>query len=236
MAIDILSAGIGLVSGVLATVFVREIAFRRVQNEEHSKLTAAWSLAEKGGRPVKLSAESLGDGVEVPPGSQVIVGRGTHVPEAVARRCEVRVSDRIQSNFAFATDRALVFARAPKPGTLAVWTYEDQVLQRLALEWDHVWATGEPLAPRATVTALKDLTGQTVEVVGSVADVAERDGVQYLRLIEQGFTATVATRSPVRAGKGSTIRAVGLVERALGGKEPVVRASKVEALRAPTFG
>jgi hypothetical protein len=231
MALDVLSAGLGLAVGVLATVFVREIVFRSVQNEEHSKLTAHWSLGEHGGKPVKLVAEALGD-VEVPHGSQVLVGRGSPVPEPVARRCEVRVSDRIQSNFALADGRALVFAGAVRPQTLAVWTYEDQVLQRLAVEWDHAWAASEPRAPRASVTALKDLTGQTVEVVGSVSDVATKDGVQYFRLLENGFTATVATTMPVPAGKGSHIRAVGVVERALLGREPVLRAQRVEALRA----
>lgn len=234
MAFDILSAFVGLAVGVLATVFVRELVFRKVQNQEHSKLTQHWSLAERGGRPVKLVAEALGD-VEVPPGSQVLVGRGVSVPSAVAQRCEVRVSARIHNNFALADGRALVFASAVRPGTLAVWTYEEQVLQRLAVEWDHAWRDSEPLAARATVANLKDLTGQTVEVVGSVADVAEKDGLQYLRLMEHGVTATVATRTPVRAGKGSVVRAVGVVERALTGREPVVRAQTVEALRAPTM-
>ena len=231
MPLDIFSAGLGLVVGVLATVFVRELVFRRVQNEEHSKLTAHWSLAETGGKPVKLVADSLGD-VEVPPGSQVLVGRGSYVPEQVAKRCEVRVSDRLQSSFALENGRALVFAGAVRPGTLAVWSYEDQVLQRLAMEWDHAWPHGEPRAHRATVTNLKDLTGQTVEVVGSVSDVAEKGGVHYLRLIENGFTATVASTAPVSAGKGSTIRAVGVVERATMSKEPVLRASMVEVARA----
>lgn len=234
MAFDILSAGVGLVVGIIATVFVRELVFRKVQNTEHSKLTHHWSLAERGGRPVKLVAEELGD-VEVPPGSQVVVGRGAHVPPAVAQRCEVRVSDRIKNNFALADGRALVFASAVRPSTLAVWTYEDQVLQRLAREWDHAWQHSEPLATRAGVAALRDLTGHTVEVVASVSDVAEKDGVQFLRLIENGVTATVATRTPVRAGKGSVVRAVGVVDRALGGKEPVLRAQTVEALRAPTM-
>jgi hypothetical protein len=235
MPFDIVSAGVGLGVGVLATVFVREIAFRRVQNGEHSKLTAHWSLAEKGGRPVKLVAESLGD-VEVPPGSQVLLGRGSSVPPAVAKRCEVRVTDRVPGNFALADGRALVFASPVRPQALAVWTYEEQVLQRLAVEWDHLWAHAEPAATRAAVTALKDLTGQTVEVVGSVSDVATKDGVTFLRLNEHGFTATIATRETIRAGKGSVVRAVGVVDRALAGNEPVLRATRVESLRGPTWG
>lgn len=236
MAFDILSAGIGLVAGILATLFVREIAFKTIQNQEHSKLTVHWSLAERGGRAVKLVAAVLGD-VEVPPGSMVVVPRGALVPDAVAKRCEVRVSDAIQSSFALADGRALVFSGPVKLGSPAVWTYEDQVLQRLALEWDHAWQHSEALAPRASVPSLKDLTGRTVEVVGSVTDVAEKDGVQFLRLVENGFTATISTNTPLRgAGKGSVVRAVGVVDRALTGKEPVVRASKVEALRGATFG
>jgi hypothetical protein len=236
MILDPLSIGVGLVVGVLVTLFVREIAFRHVLNDEHSKLTAHWSLAESGGHPVKLSAERLSAGVEVPPGSRVLVGRGSAVPPEVAKRCEVRVSDRIQSNFALADGRAIVFASAVRPQALGVWTYEDQVLQRLALEWDHAWQHAEPMVPRASVTSLKDLTGQTVEVVASVTDVAEKGGVQYLRLIENGFTATVANHEPIQAGKGSTVRVLGTVDRALSGKEPVLRAQKVEALRGATFG
>jgi hypothetical protein len=235
MDFDILSALLGLVVGVLVTVFVRELVFTKIQNQEHSKITGHWSLSENGARPVKLCAESLGD-VDVPPGSQVLVGRGSHVGAELERRCEVRVSDRIQSSFALADGKAIVYSSGTvKPGTLAVWTYEDQVLQRLALEWDHAWQASEPRVPRATVTSLKDLTGQTVEVIGSVSDVAEKGGVHYVRLIENGFTATVASSTPVHATKGSVVRAIGTVDRALAGKEPVVRASKVEQLRAGTF-
>lgn len=230
MPLDVLSAGIGLGMGVLATLFVRELAFRRVQNDEHSKLTSHWSLAERAGKPVKLSCEALGD-VEVPPGSQVLVGRQGHVPPEVAQRCEVRVSERVASNFALADGRALVFAGAPRPGTLAVWTFEDQVMQRLGLEWEQAWRASEPLVPRATVTGLRELTGHTVEVVASVSDVAEKAGVHYLRLLENGFTATVASKEPVDASKGSVVRVLGTVERALVGQEPVLRALKVEPLR-----
>jgi hypothetical protein len=233
MLLDPFSAALGLGIGVLVTIFVREIAFKHIQNEEHSKLTAHWSLGDaRGGKPVKLCTERLAD-VEVPPGSQVLVGRGTPVPEGIARRCEVRVTDRIHSNFALADGRALVFASTVKPGALAVWTYEDQVLQRLGLEWDQAWRAAEPSVPRASVTSLKDLTGRTVEVIGSVSDVAEKAGVHYVRLIENGFTATVASQTPVGAQKGNVVRAIGTVERALAGKEPVVRAIKVETVRAP---
>lgn len=230
MALDLLSVGIGFVVGALAAIFVRELAERRIQNVEHSKLTAHWSIADTRGKPVKLCAEAIGD-VEVPPGSQVLVARGGSVPPQVAKRCEVRVSDRVQSNFMLADGRALVFAASPKPGALAVWTYEEQVLQRLGLEWDHAWRDSEPMVPRATVTDLRSLTGRTVEVVGSVSDVAEKGGIHYLRLLENGFTATVASATPVRAQKGSVVRAVGTVERALLGQEPVLQAVKVEPLR-----
>lgn len=231
MLFDPLSAGLGLGIGVLVTIFVREIAFKRIQNQEHSKLTAHWSLGEAGGRAIKVCAETLGD-IEVPAGSQVLVGRGGNVPADVAKRCEVRVSDKLQNNFALADGRALVFASTVKPGSLAIWTFEEQVLQRLGLEWDHAWRASEPLVPRATVTSLKDLTGKTVEVVASVSDVAEKAGVHYVRLIENGFTATIASASPIAAAKGSVVRAIGTVEKALVGHEPVLRAVKVETLRA----
>jgi hypothetical protein len=235
MAIEIVSTGIGLGVGVLATVFVREIAFRKIQNEEHSKLTSHWSIAESGGGPVKLCAEHLGN-VEVPPGSKVLVGRGTKsVPAAIAARSEIRVSGSIQSNFALAKDKALVFAGAVKEGTLAVWTYEDQVLQRLAYEWDHAWRDSEPLVGRASVTSLKDHVGQTVEIVGSVSDVAQKNGLHYARVIENGVTATIASATPIAAGKGSVVRAIGVVDHAPAGKEPILRAEKVESLRHATF-
>jgi hypothetical protein len=233
MALDLVSAGIGLGVGVLATVFVRELVFRTVQNTEHTKLTAHWSLTEDhGSRPVKLCAEQLSS-IEVPPGSQVLVGRGTPVAPEVRQRCEVRVTDRIQSNFALGEDRALVFASGVKPGALAVWTFEDQVLQRLALEWEQAWRQSEPLVPRASITELRGLLGQTVEVVGSVSDLAERGGMHYVRLIDNGFTATVASPTPLDAAKGSTVRVLGTVDRAVMGKEPVLRAQKLERVTGP---
>ncbi|HEV8361258.1 MAG TPA: hypothetical protein VGR28_12470 [Candidatus Thermoplasmatota archaeon] len=227
--IDLLSAGLGLGVGVLATLFVRELAYRKIQNVEHSKLTHHWSLSETGHGAVRLCTERL-DFADVPPGSQVLVGRGTQVPAEVAKRCEVRVSDRIQSNFALAQDKALVFASTVRPGALAIWTYEVQVLQSLDAEWERAWRASEPSVPRASVTSLPHMTGRTVEVVGSVSDVAEKGGVHYVRLMENGFTATVATSSPVAAQKGSVVRAIGTVEKALVGREPVIRAVKVEAV------
>lgn len=235
MEFDLLSAGIGLTVGVLATVFVRELVTRNVQNQEATKLTAHWSLAEhNGARPVKLCAEHVG-AIDVPPGSQVLVGRGASasVPAEVRQRCEVRVSDRIQSSFALGDDRALVFATAVRPGALAVWTFEEQVLQRLSTEWAHAWHDSEPLVPHAALTDLRDRVGQSVELVASVSDVAEKNGVHYMRLLDNGFTATVASEAPFEAPKGSTVRVVGTVDRALMGKEPVVRALKVERVLAP---
>ncbi|MCA1812569.1 MAG: hypothetical protein LC624_01300 [Halobacteriales archaeon] len=231
MIIDPVSTGIGLVIGVLVTVFVRELVFKTVQNEEHTKLTAHWSLSEhSGGKPVKLCTEHIG-AIGVPAGSQLLVSRDTRVPEDLRKRCEVRVSARIQSNFALGDDRALVFASAVRPGALAVWTFEEQVLQRLSDEWARAWADSEPMVAQVELSGLRELMGQTVEVHGSVSDVAEKGGVHYLRLLDgHGFLATVASDAPISAAKGSMVRVIGTVDRSLVGKEPILRAVKVERL------
>lgn len=229
MAFDPLSAGIGLGVGVLAALFVRELSERRIRNQERSKLTAQWSLADLGGGPARLCTPTLGS-LDVPPGSQVLVARGAAVPPEVARRCEVRVAAGLGLSFALAGERAILFPGAARAGALALWTREEPILERLAAEWRAAWERSEPLVPRVRVAELAAHLGEDVEVVATVSDVAERDGVKYLRLLDAGYTATLASPGPAAVAKGGAVRAVGRVERVAGGREPVLRASRVEPL------
>jgi len=229
MPLDPVSAGLGLGLGVLATVFVYELGVRKVQNREHAKMTREWSLVEGGGHPVRLAGAALGD-LALPPGSKVLVQRGAFVPRTISDTCQVREVSEVPGNFALLQNSALVFAATPATGAPALWSYEEQVMERLHESFDRAWARGEPIVPLAPVDALARFEGQMVAVQGNVREVADKGGIQYLRLMEKGVPATVASEHRVSARNGTLIRAVGRVERAPVGGEAILRATKVEAI------
>lgn len=234
MPIDLLSIFLGFVVGSAAVAIAWNLTQKPVRNPETTRLTAVWSLrdvAGQGARPVLL-AESI-EGVQVPPGSKVVVPRGRidSVPPEVLATCEVRMHADVRVNACVGKDRALLFSGRITPRSYAVFTMDDNTVRQLQGDFERMWKESTPYVEQVPLKDLGSKAGRFVDVTGQAIDVMEFRGRKMLRLTDgKVAVGVVAAHADVGAYPGTHVRVVGKMHKESG--YAYVEADKVEVLAA----
>lgn len=141
MSQEIAQIGIGFALGVLVTIIVVELGFRKISpRQETSRLTTIWSLDEiKGLSPVRIVAEEIRD-VSVPPNSTLVLKSADGLEGR--RDLKIRINKAVNTNFAFCGDRALIFTKGISPKVPVVWTVNPTMLSFLRSEFTRLWKEG----------------------------------------------------------------------------------------------
>jgi hypothetical protein len=206
MPVDLLWLSVGFVVGVAATAFALEVALRGVRNDERASLSKDWSLDELDGDegPPRIVTTSL-DGVRVPDGARVLVGPGARLPASLAQRCEIRLHDEADGNFAVGNGKALLCTGPVEVGTLALETVHPALVSRLESSFDSLWVQGEPYKEPVEPDQIDDKEGSLVEVSGRVEEVLASGDKALLRMAGEDTrghgNVLVPSNLPVEEGK-----------------------------------
>ncbi len=138
---DIVSLIIGFAIGVVVVGLAIEIGIKKTsQVPPASKHTKSWNISEISNP--RIMAEYLSD-VELPKDSKIIVK--TYKNKEALNGLDVKEHKGIKGNFILGDDRALILAGPIKKDELGFWTVEKDIVQKLNLEFNEMWAEGSRL-------------------------------------------------------------------------------------------
>lgn len=222
---DVLSTFIGFIVGVVAAGIAVELGLKKwFSAPDSSKLTTIWSLTEL--HAPEVVATSLHPGVEVPANARIVCA-GDLPPSKkglnVRRNAESKGSFAIDSRRA----RALLFLGGIEKGSLALWTVDERMIERLRAEFNRLWTRSTDYVERASVAEIASKANVTVETRGIVQDVIPYKGKYMLRLTDRGDAVGVLVDNDLQV-RGQKVLVKGIVRTSSSGY-PMVEALEVKA-------
>src|SRR5687767_7362885 len=221
---DVLSTLIGFIIGIVAAGFAVELGLKKLfAPPDNSKLTTVWSLTEL--TAPHIVATSLEAGVEVPKTARVVAS--SKMPPAKGG-FELRRNAQAKGSFALDSQnpRALLFLGGIAPGSLALWTVDEKLIERLRAEFNRLWTRSTDYVERTTLAEIPSKPNAVVETSGMVQDILPYKGQFMMRLAEEGEAVGVIVdrELPVR---GHRVTVKGVV-RASSSGYPLVEAVEVK--------
>lgn len=134
---DLLSAGIGALVGIVVVLLMVELGMKKILPwAETSRLTSVWDLNDlKGTKPLMVVAENI-EGLALPRDSLVVVKE----EKALPRGMRAGANPRVNSNFVVGEDRALIFTSSLRPNVPVIWTTNDKIIAKLISEFNRFWS------------------------------------------------------------------------------------------------
>ncbi|HLE47807.1 MAG TPA: hypothetical protein VI818_05870, partial [Candidatus Thermoplasmatota archaeon] len=204
---EVLSTFIGFVVGLIAAGIAVELGLKKLfAPPDQSKLTTIWSLSEL--QSPEVVATSLSPAVEVPATARIVTAE--NVPPPV-RGVQIRRNAAAKGSFALDAQkpRALLFLGGIEPGSLALWTVDEKLIDRLRSEFNRLWTRSTDYVERAKVAQIADKPNVTIETTGMVQDIIPYKGRFLMRLTEAGEAVGVLVDQdlPVR-GHRVTVKGI----------------------------
>jgi len=222
--VDVLWTLIGFLIGVVAAAIAVEFGLKKfLSPPENSKLTTVWSLSEL---PAPLIAARTISGANVPKNARLLTaGRYTGARDGF----DLRTSGELKGNFAVDANaaRALIFLGDIAPGTLALWTIDERLIERLRSEFNRLWGRSVDYVEKVEIADVPKKANLSVLTEGTVQDVVPYRGSYLLRLTDRGETVGVLVEQPV-AMNGKRVAVTGIV-RASSSGYPLIEAVEVRA-------
>lgn len=135
---------IGFIIGVVVVSLAIEVGMKRTSKAEPaSRHTRKWSISEISNP--KIMAEYLGEDLELPENSKVIVNR--YKDKKMLAGLDVKENSKIKGNFIVGEDRALIIAGPIKKDEVGFWTVEKDIVEKLNNEFNAMWAAGIKMKP-----------------------------------------------------------------------------------------
>lgn len=221
---DVLSTLIGFIIGIVAAGFAVELGLKKLfAPPENSKLTTVWSLSEL--HSPEIVATALAEGVDVPKSARVVAS--AKMPPST-KAYQLRRNAEAKGSFALDSQkpRALLFLGGIEPGSLALWTVDEKLIERLRAEFNRLWTRSTDYVERAKVSEIPSKPNAAVETSGVVQDIIPYKGRYMMRLSEEGDAVGVIVdrELPVR---GHRVTVKGIV-RASSSGYPLVEAVEVK--------
>lgn len=221
---EVLSTFIGFVVGLIAAGIAVELGLKKLfAPPDNSKLTTIWSLSEL--QNPEVVATTLSSAVVVPVSARIVTAQNVPPPK---KGVQVRRNPEAKGSFALDAQRprALLFLGGIEPGTLALWTVDEKLIDRLRAEFNRLWTRSTDYVERAKVADLAEKPNVTVETSGTVQDIIPYRGRYLLRLTEAGDAVGVLVDQdlPVR---GHRITVKGIVRPSTSGY-PLVEALEIK--------
>jgi hypothetical protein len=220
--VDVLWALIGFLVGIVAAAIAVEFGLKKfLSPPENSKLTTVWNLNEL---PAALVAARSIQGVSPPKGARLL----TSASYTGARDgFELRTSKELRGNFAVdaTAKRAIIFLGDLQPGTLALWTVDEPLVERLRAEFNRLWGRSVDYVERVAIADVPKKANLSVLTEGTVADVVPYRGNYLLRLTDHGETVGVLIDRPLSMA-GQRVSVTGIVRSSSSGY-PLIEAVEV---------
>lgn len=222
---DVLSTFIGFVVGVVAAGIAVELGLKKwFSAPDSSKLTTIWSLTELSSP--EIVATSLHAGVEVPASARIVCA--SDIP-ASRKGLNVRRNGEVKGSFAIDANRAraVLFLGGIEKGSLALWTVDERIIERLRAEFSRLWTRSTDYVERASVADIATRANATVETTGIVQDVIPYKGKYMLRLSDRGDAVGVIVDQDLQV-RGQKVTIKGIVRTSSSGY-PLLEALEVKA-------
>jgi hypothetical protein len=220
--VDVLWTLIGFVTGVIAAAIAVEFGLKKfLSPPENSKLTTVWALNEL---PAPLVAARTIQGITPPKNARVLSAGGF---SGSREGFELRTNRELKGNFAVDANanRALIFLGDLQPGTLALWTVDERLIERLRAEFNRLWGRSVDYVEKVQIADIPKKANLNVQTEGTVADVVPYRGNYLLRLTEHGETVGVLVDRPL-SYQGQRVAVTGIV-RASSSGYPLIEALEV---------
>lgn len=222
--IDVLSALIGFLIGIVATGFAVELGLKKFFSPpDYSKLTSVWSLTEL---PSPLISATQLANVNVPKNARVVTATNLQVARGAF---DVRKNPEVQGCFAVDANlpRALLFLGGVEKGALALWTVDEKLIERLRAEFNRLWTRSTDYVEHVKLAEILEKANLTVQTEGTVQDIIPYRGHFLLRLTDDGNTVGVLVEKELPV-HGKRVSVTGLVRTSSSGY-PLVEALEVRS-------
>lgn len=225
--VDLLWTSIGFVVGVAAAGIAVELGLKKLFSApETNKLTTAWSLAEF---PTPWVAAKTVESIKIPKNTRLVTAQtyaGARDGFDLRKNPEVAGSFAVDANL----PRGLLFLGDVKPGTLALWTVDERLIERLRAEFNRHWSRSTDHVERVAVGQVSGKPNLTIQTEGTVADVIPYRGNFLMRLTDGGETVGVMVDKELPL-RGRRVSVTGVV-RASSSGYPLVEAVEVQQVAA----
>lgn len=221
---DVLSTFIGFVVGLIAAGIAVELGLKKLfAPPDTGKLTSIWSLSEL--HAPEVVATTLSSAVQVPATARIVTAANVPPP---SKGVQIRRNPEAKACFALDAKqpRALLFLGGIEPGSVALWTVDEKLIERLRSEFNRLWTRSTDYIERAKVADIADKPNVTIETTGMVQDIIPYRGRFMIRLAEAGEAVGVLVDRdlPVR---GHKITVKGIVRPSTSGY-PLIEALEIK--------
>ena len=141
---EIISLVIGFALGVVVVALAIEVGMKKTSKvEPTSKEAKGWNLSEISNP--RIMAEYLGDDVELPKGSKVIVNQ--YKDKSMFAGIDVKEHAGIKGNIIIGDDRVLILAGPIKKDEVGFWTVEKEIVEKLNSDFENLWDEATRMEP-----------------------------------------------------------------------------------------
>jgi hypothetical protein len=141
---EIISLVIGFALGVVVVALAIEVGMKKTSKvEPTSKEAKGWNLSEISNP--RIMAEYLGDDVELPKGSKVIVNQ--YKDKSMFAGIDVKEHAGVKGNIIIGDDRVLILAGPIKKDEVGFWTVEKEIVEKLNSDFENLWDEATSMEP-----------------------------------------------------------------------------------------
>lgn len=141
---EIISLVIGFALGVVVVALAIEVGMKKTSKvEPTSKEAKSWNLSEISNP--RIMAEYLGDDVELPKGSKVIVNQ--YKDKSMFAGIDVKEHAGVKGNIIIGDDRVLILAGPIKKDEVGFWTVEKEIVEKLNSDFENLWDEATEMEP-----------------------------------------------------------------------------------------
>jgi len=141
---EIISLVIGFALGVVVVALAIEVGMKKTSKvEPTSKEAKGWNLSEISNP--RIMAEYLGNDVEIPKGSKVIVSQ--YKGKSMLAGVDIKELSGIKGNIIIGDDRALILAGPIKKDEVGFWTVEKEIVEKLNSDFENLWDEASEIEP-----------------------------------------------------------------------------------------
>jgi hypothetical protein len=141
---EIISLVIGFALGVVVVALAIEVGMKKTSKvEPTSKEAKGWNISEISNP--RIMAEYLGDDVELPKGSKVIVNQ--YKDKNMFAGIDVKEHAGVKGNIIIGDDRVLILAGPIKKDEVGFWTVEKEIVEKLNSDFKNLWDEATSMEP-----------------------------------------------------------------------------------------
>jgi len=142
IVMEVVTLIVGFALGVVVVALAIEIGMKKTSKlEPTSREAKSWSISEISNP--RIMAEYLGNDVELPKDSKVIVNQ--YKDKKMLAGLDVKEHSGVKGNIIIGDDRVLILAGPIKKDEVGFWTVEKEIVEKLNSDFENLWEEAEEM-------------------------------------------------------------------------------------------